>query len=444
MTTQADDSGVAVIGMGYVGASLSAVLADHGFSVCGIDIDPERVKQMTAGNCPVEEAVITDLFEKHTRQGNITVSDEYTIIPSCHTVIITVGTPLTESDPDLSAVKAATMSTSKHLTEETTVIYRSTLPAGTTENTVQPIYESKTEFTAGDEFHLAFCPERMAEGSAYEDLTTTPVIIGGTTDECTECAVDFWDEVGLDTHAVSSPTTAELTKLADNWWIDLNIALANEVALLSEKIEVDGLEVIAAANTLEKGSGKVNILQPGTGVGGSCLIKDPRFVADLGDQYGLDLKTPRVSRKVNEQMPAHMLDLLQSELSEPRTREIAVLGYSFKGETDDTRNTPAREIVMSIQDLGAEVHVSDPYAPADVIQSDTGIRPERLNEAVAGVDAIVIVTGHETYRELECLDLVKMVGSEDFTIVDGRNVFALDEFDNSRVNYRGVGRGTRE
>lgn len=444
MSTELDESAVAVVGMGYVGTSLSAVLADQGVRVCGIDIDTERVDRITAGECPVEEAVITDLFETHTETGRITATDEFDAVADYQTVIVTVGTPLSESDPDLSAVEAATESISSYLGAGQTVIYRSTLPAGTTEETVLPILESGAGLTVGEEFHLAFCPERMAEGSAYDDLTTTPVVVGGVTESCSERVGEFWEAVGLDTYTVSSPTAAELTKLADNWWIDLNIALANEVALLSEKLGVDALEVIAAANTLEKGAGHVNILYPGAGVGGSCLVKDPWFVANLGDRHGLNLETPRVSRRVNERMPAHLVDLLQSELPDLEGRRIAVLGYAFKTGTDDTRNTPARPIIQSLQNKGADVHVADPYVPADVVQADVGIDPERISDVVAGADAVVIVTGHDAYRSLEAAELVELVGSETFVVVDGRNVFPWNGFDDWPVSYRGVGRGQRD
>lgn len=444
MSTEQDETAVAVVGMGYVGTSLSAVLAERGFRVCGIDIDTERVKQISDGICPVEEEVITGRFETATEDGRITATDEFDVLSEYQTVIVTVGTPLSESNPDLSAVKSATEAIGTHLVANQTVIYRSTLPAGTTEETVLPILESQAGLTVGEGFQLAFCPERMAEGSAYDDLTTTPVVVGGVTETCSKSVTEFWDAVGLETHAVSSPTAAELTKLADNWWIDLNIALANEVALLSEKLGVDALEVIAAANTLEKGSETVNILYPGAGVGGSCLVKDPWFVANLGEQHGLDLKTPRVSRRVNEQMPAHVVDMLLSELPDLSGQRVAVLGYAFKTGTDDTRNTPAKPIIESLQDEGATVSVADPYVPADVVEAAVGLQPERLSEAVAAVDAVVIVTGHDAYRNLEAADLVEMVGTKSFVVVDGRNVFEWDAFDDESVTYRGVGRGSRD
>jgi len=444
MTDTVDDDSVGVVGMGYVGTSLSAVLAERGFDIYGVDLNPDIVDRVTAGQCPVEENKITDLFERHAASGRITAATSSERLSKCATVIVTVGTPLSESDPDLSAVEAASEDISERLVEEQTVIYRSTLPAGVTEETVRPILERGSGLSVGEDFHLVFCPERMAEGSAYDDLTTTPVVVGGVTDRCRAAAMDFWSDVGVETVAVSSPTAAELTKLADNWWIDLNIALANEVALLSERLGVDALEVIEAANTLAKGDGRVNILLPGAGVGGSCLVKDPWFVATLGDRHGLDLETPRVSRRVNDRMPGHVVDLLLEELPSVEGRRVAVLGYAFKAGTDDTRNTPAREIVERLREHGAEVVVSDSEVPADIVREETGLRPVRLPEALDGADAVVVVTGHETYRSVTPETLIERVGSEAFVIVDGRHVFDWGAFDDTAVRYRGVGRGPRE
>ena len=278
--------------MGYVGTSLSAVIADSGHSVTGIDIDTELVEAINQAECRIEEEMITDRFEEYAKSGRITASTSHEEIVDADTVIVTVGTPLEGANPDLTAVNAATEAIGNHLTPDTLVIFRSTLPAGATENELRIILNNVSGLKAGEEYSLAFCPERMAEGSAYKDLTTLPVVVGGLTDDCQQEVETFWNKMGQDTVAVSSPTAAEPTKLADNWWIDLNIALANELALLSEQLGVDALELIQAANTLPKGEHNVNILFPGSDVGGSCLVKDPWFVADLGDAHGLNLETP--------------------------------------------------------------------------------------------------------------------------------------------------------
>jgi nucleotide sugar dehydrogenase len=432
---------VCIVGMGYVGSSLAAVLAEEGLTVHGIDINPERVERIRAGNCPIEEDVITDRFEAAVEAGAIEATESPDVVDGVSTVVVTVGTPLTGADPDSSAVEAAAEEIGQYLDPGDRLIFRSTLPAGETETNLREIVDDSSGLTAGEDYALAFCPERMAEGSAYDDLTSLPVVVGGYTDDCTERVESFWQGLGHETVSVSSPTAAELAKLADNWWIDLNIALANEVALLAEQLGVDAMEVIHAANSLPKGDHNVNILYPGSGVGGSCLLKDPWFVANLGDQYSLNLETPRVSRRVNNKMPEHVVDLVAEGLSTIEGADVTILGYAFKAGTDDTRNTPAKEIVERLDDLGAHISVTDPFVSASTIYEEVGIEPSRLPEALADADALVVVTGHEAYGSLDRDDLINYVGDREFTVVDGRFVFDPSDFSDTSITYRGVGRG---
>jgi UDP-N-acetyl-D-mannosaminuronic acid dehydrogenase len=427
--------------MGYVGVSLASVLADAGLRVHGVDINKRRVSQINNNQCPIEEKTVTRLFKKYTQKNLITATDSHSVIEDCSVIVITVGTPLVESDPDTSAVETATSSIGPHLENGDLVIYRSTLPAGTTEETLRPILDESSGLAAGEDYALAFCPERMAEGSAYHDLTSIPVVGGGYTDSCQKRVEQFWQQVNQETVAVSSPTAAELSKLADNLWIDLNIALANEIALLSEELGANAMEVIEAANSLPKGDNKVNILYPGSGVGGSCLLKDPWFVVNLGDKFDLDLQTPRVSRRVNNQMPKHMINLLTDVLSDIDDVTVAVLGYSFKAGTDDTRNTPTKEIVEDLSESGANVTITDPFVSSAKILKEVGIEPLRLPEALHETDAIIIVTGHEQYQSLDADDLISYVGSDEFTVVDGRFTFDPEDFTDTPITYRGVGRG---
>lgn len=440
-----EDSGrVGVVGMGYVGSSLSTIFAEQGLTVHGVDVDKDTLNQIASGECPIEEPEITDRFERYASAGQITATDSFDTLEECETIVVTVGTPLAEADPDLSGVESATVSIAPYINSGDLVIFRSTLPAGATEDNIKPLLDESTELAAGKDYSLAFCPERMAEGNAYDDMTTLPVVVGGLTKTCQEEVETFWQALGHETVAVSSPRAAELTKLADNWWIDLNIALANEIALLSEEIGVDALEVIHAANTLPKGEHNVNILYPGAGVGGSCLVKDPWFVANLGDKHGLDLKTPRVSRHVNEKMPEHIVDLVERGLGGFAGQTIALLGYGFKAGTDDTRNTPAKEIAEMLMDQDLSVRITDPYVRSEKIQSEADIRPVRLPDALDGADAVVIVTGHQIYRDLTPSELINQVGREDITIIDGRNIFEADSFRDTDARYLGVGRDSNE
>lgn len=440
-STSVNTNATAIVGLGYVGCSLSSVLANEKNNVKGIDINKEVVENINQGNCPIEEDGVSEKFTNYVDNGYISATNSFDIITDCDTIIVTVGTPLAESDPDVSAVKNATRQIGEHLQEEHLVIYRSTLPAKLTESELVPLLESTSGLEAGIDFDVAFCPERMAEGTAYDDLNSTPVVVGGLTEQSQAATEEFWEQFGLEVIGVSNPTAAEFAKLADNWWIDLNIALANEIALLAEELGVDAMEVITAANTLPKGQHNVNILYPGAGVGGSCLLKDPWFVANLGDEYGLSLETPRTSRRVNQRMPKHMVELVEQQLGRLDGADIAVLGYAFKAGTDDTRNTPAVEIITQLQDTGGNVRIADPYVPSDTVKSEVDLEPVRLPEAVDGVDAVLFVTGHDQYRSLDPATLEEYIGSKGTVIVDGRFVFEPDEIAKTTLNYVGVGRG---
>lgn len=435
---------VGVVGLGYVGTSLAAVFADYGLTVRGVDVDPRTLALVEGGECPIVEPEITERFVRHATTGRITASDSHEILRECNIIVVTVGTPLSAADPDLSAVEAATSDIGPQIKIDDTVIFRSTLPTGATQEIIQPLLDEKSELKAGRDYSLAFCPERMAEGHAYDDITNLPIVVGGLTKRCRQEVEAFWQALGHDTVPVSSPRAAEFTKLADNWWIDLNIALANEIALLSEAVGVDAIEVIHAANTLPKGEHNVNILRPGAGVGGSCLVKDPWFVANLADKHDLNLQTPKVSRQVNDQMPAHVVNLTKRGMGSISGGTVAILGYAFKAGTDDTRNTPSKEIFNSLKSAGYDVRVTDPYVSEDRIREETGVGPVRLPEALEGTDAIVIVTAHDAYRSLTPAQIISYVGTEEVVLIDGRQVFCRNDFIGSEVQYLGVGRGTNE
>lgn len=434
---------ISIVGMGYVGSSLAAVFAENGFTVHGIDTNPDIIETIKHNQCPIEEDKITELFEKNAAAGEILGSQSYDVLEGCDKILVTVGTPLANQDPDLSNVEAASKSLGRYIDHDDLVIFRSTLPTGATQETIRPILDDQSGLVGGADYSLAFCPERLAEGNAYNDITTLPVVVGGLTEDCSEKVVEFWESIGHETVSVSTPRAAELTKLADNWWIDLNIALANEIALLSEQVGVDALEVIHAANTLPKGEHNVNILYPGAGVGGSCLVKDPWFVANLGDSYGLDLQTPRVSRKVNEQMPAHVVSLITDGFEELENQTVAVLGYAFKGGTDDIRNTPAKRIVELLGELDIEIRITDPFVRSEDVIENVGHSLVRLPAALRNVDAVAIVTGHQQYEDLSADELIEYVGDREFLVVDGRHVFSPRDFAGTAVQYRGVGQGVQ-
>jgi UDP-N-acetyl-D-mannosaminuronic acid dehydrogenase len=436
---------IAIVGFGYVGLCLGLTIAEKGISVKGIDTNYKIVEKINRGESPISEPEVPELLKKLVGK-KIEATSNYSVVKDSDVILVTVGTPLNE---DFTPVTEQIIQTSKDigkfLERGHMVILKSTVTPETTEKVVLPILEKESGLKAGKDFGLAFCPERLAEGRAIKELKTLPIIVGGIDNESSKCASAFWNSLNLETIIVSNSKTAEMSKLADNLWIDLNIALANELAMLCEKIGVDVLEVIQSANTLPKGMNKVNILIPGPGVGGSCLVKDPWFIYHLGKKYGLNLRTPVVSRTINDYMPKHMLDLVVEGLKdikkEVKNANITVLGFSFKGSTGDIRSTPAKTFIELLKKSGANITVFDPWIDREEVKKIMGVDvAESFKDSVKNADCIVIVTDHPEFKQMDITELKSMT-KKDCAIVDGKHVFDPKKLIASGFAYRGIGRG---
>ena len=305
-------SGIAVVGFGYIGTVIGAVLADRGWPVTGIDVRQSVVDEINLGKTTVAEPGLSELVANNVRVGRLRATTDFSAIADNDFVIVNVGTPLgPDYEPIVDDIKAAARALGEHLQPGHVVILKSTVPPGTTETLVRPILEETSGLRAGVDFGLAFCPERLAEGQAIHELTSIPVVVGAVDERSARACATLWRHaLGVESVIVENPRTAEMVKLADNLWVDLNVALANELAKVCDRLGMDALQVIEAANTMPKGSNPVNILRPSMGVGGYCLTKDPWFVNHLGETLGLDLSIPRTSRTVNDTMPAYTYGLL--------------------------------------------------------------------------------------------------------------------------------------
>ena len=277
------------------------------------------------------------------------------------------------------------------------------------------------------------------------ELSTFPIVAGGLDDDSTEAAATFWEQaLGVPVLKVGSLEAAEIVKLADNWWIDLNIALANELALFCDLHGVDVLDVIEAANTISKGSGKVNILLPSVGVGGSCLTKDPWMVWRSARGAGLDIRTVPVGRAVNSAMPEHVAELalwaLAEQGKEPEEATIAVLGLAFKNNTGDLRATPVHTAVQAWEKAGAKVRLFDPLVDAVEAETMFGTAPTAsLEEAVRDADCVAVLALH---REFEGIALEELPVAPGCVVLDGRAYYPKDRiaaFAEAGLVYRGVG-----
>ena len=441
---QSKELKIAVVGFGYIGTCIGAVLADRGFRVFGIDVRKSTVDEINKGITSINEPGLKELVHRTVSQKLLSASSDFQMISQCDAVVVTVGTPLGANfDPDTRDIVAASEAIAQHLKPEQIVVLKSTVPPRTTDTVVKPILDK-----VGSRYHLAFCPERLAEGRAIAEFKSLPVVVGGVDELSAELAAKFWEGVlGVETITVDSTVASELVKLSDNLWIDLNVALANEVALLSEKLGVDALQVIEASNSLPKGSKWVNILAPSVGVGGYCLTKDPWFVHHLGKTLGLDLLTPVASRTVNDRMPEYSYQLIKSEIEKagisiPQAK-VAILGVSFKNNTGDCRFTPTKPIIQKFEQSGCTLEICDPWVSDSEAQTVTTRKLCRdMMAALRGADAVVFLTGHDEFKNLTVANLKELLKPGAF-IFDGRNYFTQEKIRQARAagfSYKGVGR----
>lgn len=439
---------VAVIGFGHVGACIAATLADRGFRVIGVDTDAHLVAELTGGRCPIQEYGLAEMVSRGMRSGSLRLTTDTAEAAAADTVLITVGTPVRE-DGSLAddQLQAACRKLGTHLRPGQLVVLKSTVPPGVTRNVVLPLLE-RGGLTAGVDFCLAFTPERLAEGTALHDLSVLPIVVGGLNENSTRDVATFWRHaLGVQVIVVDSLEAAEVVKLASNWWIDLNIALANELAKYCASYGVDVLGVISAANTIPKGAGNVNILLPSVGVGGSCLTKDPWMVWHSAEQNGVQIRTAPVAREVNSGMPEYTAQLAIDELLRQgknlANAKVAVLGLAFKNDTGDLRSTPTLGTVRMLAKAGAKVTLYDPLADKDAVEQMFRICPsDTLLEAVHEVDCIAVLALHRQFR---AIDFAALPVAKSCVLLDGRAYYSkkkIAELHAAGYVYRGVGRGS--
>jgi len=437
------DEKIAIIGFGYIGSVIGSVLADRGYRVTGIEKDERILDAVRYGKSPFNEPGLDALIAKAKERGLLEVSGDASKAAGADVFIITVGTPLGDNyESDLSYIKAAAESIKPYITDGALVMLKSTVPPGTTSDVVFPVLKDAARI------HLAFCPERLAEGRAIKEFLSVPVVVGGIDEESGKKTSAFWETaLGVKTIIVDGCKSAEMVKLADNLWIDLNIALAGELAKLSDKMGIDVLDVITASNTLPKGEHNVNILVPSVGVGGYCLTKDPWFVHSLGKKFGIELKIPKISREVNDSMPVYsawQIDAILSNSGGKRSdKKIAVLGIAFKNNTGDCRFTPVKPVINELQRMGYKLAVCDPWTnPHDsALVTDLPVTND-IHAAIKDADCVAFLAGHREFHDLSIHEIAKQV-KPNALIFDGRMFFDKNKIRQMRehhLRYKGVGR----
>lgn len=439
-------SGIAVVGFGYIGTVIGAVLADRGWPVTGIDVRQSVVDDINQGKTAVAEPGLSDLVAHSVRNGRLRATTDFSAVAENDFVIVNVGTPLgPDYEPIVDDIKAAAQAVGEHLRPGHVIILKSTVPPDTTETLVQPILEEASGLRAGVDFGLAFCPERLAEGQAIQELTSIPVVVGAVDERSARACATLWRQtLGVESVIVDDPRTAEMVKLADNLWVDLNVAMANELAKLCDRLGMDALQVIEAANTMPKGGHPVNILRPSMGVGGYCLTKDPWFLNHLGQSVGLELSIPRTSRTVNDTMPGYtyglLTQLLAAQGKSVESSRIAVLGIAFKNNTGDCRLTPTKYVVSLLEESGCQLSVHDPWVAEEEAQTVTRIplSPD-VESAVKDADALVVLAGHREFHKVPLTRLAELTAAG-CVFLDGRNSFDPEAVRAAGFVYKGIGR----
>jgi len=423
---------ICVFGLGYVGLPSAVVFASRGFSVIGVDVDDEKVEAVNRGVSYLKEPGLEELLGEAVAKGRLratTGADE--ALDLCDAVLIDVPTPVRSDLSDLSYVVDVLGKVSRRLRRGMLVVIESTVPPGTTAGVARRILEEGSGLRVGVDFFLAHAPERIAPGRAIEELMNVPRVVGGVGPRSTEVAAALYSRVNPNILRTDA-TTAEFVKLAENAFRDLNIAFANLLALIAEAIGVDVYEAIRLANTHPR----VKILQPGAGVGGPCLTKDPYMLASLlPDFWGTELI--RLARRINDYMPHHLVEITEKaaiiEGFGLKDSKILVLGAAYKGGVDDTRESPARVVVRELMDRGARVVVHDPYTRESFGAEYSG----DLYAAAEGADMVVVVTDHPEFRGIDLERLGSVMRGR--VLVDGRRVF--DPYEAYRLGFRYYGIG---
>lgn len=439
-------SKVAVVGFGYIGSVIGGVLARRGFDVVGIDVNAAMIEAIRAGECPIPEPGLAELLAEGQASGRLTVSTDPAEAAGAEAILITVGTPLSEDfAADLGHIRAACQGLAPYVSDGQIVMVKSTVPPGVTRRMHDEVFAEHAKV------HMAFSPERLAEGQAIRELSALPIVVGGLDAEATEAAAAFWRRaLPVDVLPVSSPEAAEMVKLADNLWIDLNVALANELAKLADALPypIDVLEVVRGANSLKKGQHHVNILTPSNGVGGYCLTKDPWFVDALGREAGLDLQIPRASRTVNDSMPDYVFGQVEAFLKgrglAPGAARVALLGYSFKSNSGDCRFTPVGPLVKRLRAAGyaGGLRICDPMVTAaEAAHHGVELIPD-WESTVDGADVVLILAGHDMFTGIDPADMAARV-KPGALIYDGRIYYdrtRIAKLEAAGLTYMGVGR----
>ncbi len=385
-----------VVGLGYVGLPLAVEKAKAGFQVIGFDVQPQKVDMVNAGHNYIGDVVSSDLAHV-VQSGHLRATSDFASVASCDCVCIAVPTPLDEhQQPDISYVRSSVESVMPHMHKDMLIVLESTTYPGTTEELLKPILE-KSGLRCGEDFFLAFSPERVDPGNAIYKTKNTPKVVGGITPQCTDIAATLYEAVlEAPVHRVSSPAVAEMEKILENTYRNVNIGLINELTILCDRMGINIWEVIDAAKSKPYG---FQAFYPGPGLGGHCIPLDPYYLSWKAREFGFHTSMIESSMIINDRMPEYCAQRGMRALNERRKAmngaKVLVLGVSYKQDIDDYRESPALHVIDCLRGMGADVSFYDPYVAEYCHEGkrQQGI-PALTAEALRQADLVMVTTAH--------------------------------------------------
>ncbi|MCL0067341.1 nucleotide sugar dehydrogenase [Peptococcaceae bacterium] len=383
---------ICVLGLGYIGLPTASIFANNGFEVIGVDIDQSVVNTINQGNIHIKEPGLNTIVRAAVNSGNLIAS---TTPKEADVFIIAVPTPITDQKKaDLSFIKSAVNSIIPHLRNGNLVILESTIPPRTTVDIVVPLLE-KSGLEVGTEIYVAHCPERVLPGNILHELIYNNRIIGGINEQSSQKAKELYERIVQGDIVITDATSAEMAKLMENTFRDVNIALANELCKIAYDIKLDALEVIKLANMHPR----VNIHSPGPGVGGHCLAVDPWFIVEKSKFAELI----KLGRNINDNMPKFVATRALQLLKDIEDPVVTILGVAYKGNVDDTRESPATSVIKELIDNGVSVRVYDPHVKNYEYELFS------LEEAFRRSNLVLVLADHSEFKYLSASELGKLM-----------------------------------
>ncbi len=432
---------VAIVGLGHIGSAIATVLSLKSKIIYGIDNNIKHIENLNNFKCPFQEPNLKNALISQIIKKKILCSNDFSLVSKSQVIINTVGTPIENNKVNLSYLYSSMQKISKYVKKNSLIIIKSTVPPKTTEEIYNKFFKRKKVL-------LCFSPERIAEGNMIKEFKKLPIIIGGIDKKSADTAEIFFKKhLKVKIIKTNNSTEAELIKLFDNLWIDLNISLGNEVGKICNNLNINALDVIKAANTLKKGSSYVNILTPSVGVGGYCLTKDPWFLSEFAKKINVEMHTPKISRKINESMPKFLFSIFKNKIQELKYKNIniLILGYSFKSNTGDTRFTPVEKFINLIrkEKFVNQLFISDPLVKTnDILSKFSKMKFKNFKEILQirnKYDVIFFMNGHHEFKK-NLNKIMKKINKKGL-IVDGRYYFSKEQIKRIKKNYNFLGVG---